>query len=83
MRKTVATISSVTATDEIADGRLTMEARDDEASIAVRVPEQTPLSESEPVAELVVHGEDFEADVELTAAAREKLVTTLMEGDDD
>jgi len=83
VRETTASISSVTATGEIVDGRLTMEARDSEASLSVRVPEHTPLSELDPVGELVVHGEDFEADVELTEAARAELVAALTEGDDD
>lgn len=82
MRKTVATIFSVTATDEIADGRLTMEARDDEASLAVRVPEHEPLSESEPVATLAIHGDGFDADVGLTTADVEELVAAL-DGDHD
>jgi hypothetical protein len=82
VRETVTSISPVATTLEIVDGCLTMEASDDEASLAVRKSEHTPLAESQPVAMLAIHGDGVEADVVLTSADVEELVAAL-DGDHD
>lgn len=76
----VAVIRARAGSAEIEDGRMTMAACDDDPILWVQCAQDTPLGEREPVVSLAITGKDFEADVELTAAAADRLVDAL---DDD
>jgi len=82
MRETAAKIEEVSCAVGVEDDRVTMAAQGDEATLRVKVPESRPLSEHEPVAELVLDGDGFGSNIELTGDARETLVAALTEGDD-
>lgn len=82
MYENVATISDTRSTTEVVDGRITIAAETDNATLYVRVPEHDPLSEIQPVAQLEIVGDDFETDLELTGDDVADLVEALA-GDGD
>jgi len=83
MRETAARVEAVSCAVGVEDGRVTMATESSEATLRVKVPENQPLSEHEPVAKFALDGDGFGADIELTADDREELVAALTEGDDD
>lgn len=63
-----------TGSGEITAGRVTMRGRAPDAALQVRASDHEPLGEHEPVCELVLTGENLEADIGLTATGLDTLV---------
>lgn len=85
MRETVDAIDVRAGRAEITDNRLTMSAREPEGTLYVRAPENRPLGEGETHVTLALSGDDFEAEVELTADGLDELAAAIdaIRGRDD